>query len=410
MKTRLRRLPLALLFGLGMISPLAAQAAAPTVAVAAHEPSRQAVVDEAMKYLHYRYVFSGGNPKTGFSCIGFVWYVFQSLGVNMPGNLNTAIAAYPRIRERNLLPGDIVFFHNTVWNGVSHVAIYIGNGRVIHAENPRRGVNISSIRNDQVEGNYWQQHYLTAERPLARQSWTPPPAPSYPQAVVTVPSLNVRADHSLDATVVTVITRGAVVSVLGSSGAWFQIQMSDGTGGWLVQAGVRVESGTRGAEGHGNGGRTGRRKGKSHRRSKPGTYSVVPGVRIHTGPSLTASVISLTTDGMTVAVLGHTHGFTHIRCSNGLGGWIASQFLIHPRQSGGSAKRRRSKAPSAHPATLSITAHIRTGPSLSARIIQWVRAGTRVAILRSVPLWDYVRVNSKLKGYIYSQFLVRQNK
>jgi cell wall-associated NlpC family hydrolase len=110
--------------------------------------SGSAVVAEAMKFLGYPYSYTGASPATGFSCIGFVSYVYHQLGVNMPGDLGDAMAAYPTVPESGLEPGDIIFFQNTWWAGVSHVGIYIGGGEIIHAENPQRGVTISRISDD----------------------------------------------------------------------------------------------------------------------------------------------------------------------------------------------------------------------------------------------------------------------
>ena len=347
---------------------------------AASEPSRQAVISEAMKYLHYPYARIGSTPQTGFSCIGFVSYVFRSLGINMPGTLSLAMAAYPHVSESQLLPGDIVFFRNTLWKGVSHVAIYIGGGEVIHAENPNRGVNISAIRNDPVEGSYWQEHYLVAERPLVGETAYSGISSHGQQAVVDVPSLNLRSAPSLNATVVTVMMRGTEVSVLGSWSKWLHLEMSQGVTGWAVAAGLDLS-------------------GKSTVRPvSPGvhTYPVLAGVNIHAEPSISAHILAVTTPNMMVSVLSHSKGFTEIRTSAGVTGWVLARFVDVPDATHASSDRK---------GTLAITAHLRTGPSLNAHIIEWVKAGTRVSILGKVPLWDHVRLNRKLAGYIYSEFV-----
>src|SRR5579884_2084499 len=213
-------------------------------ALAAQQVTGKQVVSFAMQFLHVRYAWIGDNPKTGFSCIGFVWYVFEHLGVSMPGNLPDAVVSFRHVKERKLMPGDIVFFQNTLWKGVSHVAIYIGHGKVIHAENPKRGVNISAIRNDPVEGSYWQQHYLVGERPLTweKQSGQRHVKEANPSAIATVsvPELNFRSDHSLGAGIVTVLSQGTKVTVLGSWGGWLNVRIADGTSGWLVAAGVTL--------------------------------------------------------------------------------------------------------------------------------------------------------------------------
>jgi uncharacterized protein YgiM (DUF1202 family) len=380
----------ALVLGL-TVMPLAGSLSPLSTAAAASSVTRQMVVNEAMQFHHYRYALTGSSPKTGFSCIGFVWYVFQSLGIDMPGNLSSAIAAYPRIRERDLLPGDIIFFQNTWWKGLSHVAIYIGHGRVIHAENFTRGVSISALRNDPVEGSYYQEHYLTAERVLTGAAAAPYASPGHGQAVVSVPSLNFRANPSLSAVVMTVVTRGTSLSVSGSWNGWLHVSTGDLTG-WVVQAGVQLDSRTSaGTPG-------GHHRASGHRARR---YAILPGVNIHDGPALTDTVISATTTGMTVRVLGRRNPFTHIQTPSGLSGWVMTRFIEGTVSTG----RRTNHGGARAKQVLTIRAHLRTGPSLYDRIIEWVPAGTRLAVLGHVPLWDHVRLSAKLSGYIYASFI-----
>jgi cell wall-associated NlpC family hydrolase len=69
-------------------------------------------------------------------------------------------ASGPRISSKDLQPGDLVFFSNTYKRGLSHVAIYMGNGKIVHAENPGTGVTISDLWSD-----YYSAHYTGAIRP-----------------------------------------------------------------------------------------------------------------------------------------------------------------------------------------------------------------------------------------------------
>jgi cell wall-associated NlpC family hydrolase len=64
-----------------------------------------------------------------------------------------------------LQPGDLLFFQNTNWPGLSHVGIYIGDGKFVHAEYYGVGVTVSSLSNDPRDANYWSVHYRTANRP-----------------------------------------------------------------------------------------------------------------------------------------------------------------------------------------------------------------------------------------------------
>src|SRR5437588_1105255 len=123
---------LALFCCVGLVTPsvaLGVDAAWGTRANAA-SVSGDAVVQYAERFLGYPYTTVGNSPSTGFSCIGFVSYVYQSLGIGVPDGLSGAYAFAPQIAFSSLQPGDVLFFQNTVWPGLSHTAIYIGGGKM----------------------------------------------------------------------------------------------------------------------------------------------------------------------------------------------------------------------------------------------------------------------------------------
>jgi len=112
-----------------------------------------AMIHEGEKYLGYPYVWGGSKPSTSFDCSGFVSWVLNHSGWNVGRqtaqglcNLCTPISA------SNARPGDLVFFKGTYDTpGVSHVGIYVGNGRMLHCGNP---ISYTSINT-----NYWQNHF-----------------------------------------------------------------------------------------------------------------------------------------------------------------------------------------------------------------------------------------------------------
>ena len=119
------------------------------------------IVGVASQYLGYRYTWGGHSPGTGFDCSGFVWYVYQKAGINVPlHDLWGQLQAGPRISQANLQPGDIVFFQNTYKAGLSHNGIYIGGGRFINAQDYGSGVRVASIYE-----SYWAARYFGASRP-----------------------------------------------------------------------------------------------------------------------------------------------------------------------------------------------------------------------------------------------------
>ncbi len=139
---------------------------APTVS--AGTPSASAVVATVEQYIGYPYATVGDEPSTGFSCIGLVHFVFAQNGVDVPENLSQAYASAPQVDQTSLQPGDLVFFQNTVWAGISHVDIYVGAGKMIGADSAQTGVQW-----DTLADAYWQQHYLGATRPLSTSTGTP---------------------------------------------------------------------------------------------------------------------------------------------------------------------------------------------------------------------------------------------
>lgn len=100
----------------------------------------------------------GGTTKAGFDCSGFVSYVYKGLGVSLPRTSSGMHASGSKVQKDNLASGDLVFF-NTSGKGVSHVGIYIGDGKFIHSSSSK-GVKIDKL-NDPY---YWGDRYVGAKR------------------------------------------------------------------------------------------------------------------------------------------------------------------------------------------------------------------------------------------------------
>ncbi len=109
-----------------------------------------------------RYRRGGRSPHRGFDCSGFVHYVYaQVLGVDLPENSAGQFHNSRKIDRDALRPGDLVFFH-TRGKRVSHVGIYLGQGRFIHA--PTTG---ERVRVDRLGEHYWSRRFAGARRPDA---------------------------------------------------------------------------------------------------------------------------------------------------------------------------------------------------------------------------------------------------
>lgn len=117
--------------------------------------SGQFIVDYAMQYLGYSYVYAGNGPG-GFDCSGFTQYVIlNTLGIDMGHDVAGQINSGYWVDWGNWQPGDLVFFAGTYRPGISHVGIYIGDGQFIHAENEGTGVTTSSVWSDYYSGHYY---------------------------------------------------------------------------------------------------------------------------------------------------------------------------------------------------------------------------------------------------------------
>lgn len=108
---------------------------------------RSKLVNYAKKYLGYRYVWGGTSFSRdgGVDCSGFVKLVYREFGYTLQRTSREQAQRGTKISQSSLKPGDLVFYGNNSSGYINHVAIYIGNGKVIHASNRRDGIKISGL-------------------------------------------------------------------------------------------------------------------------------------------------------------------------------------------------------------------------------------------------------------------------
>jgi cell wall-associated NlpC family hydrolase len=131
------------------------------VADKAHTVADQAshLVVNAMGFLGVPYKRGGNSADTGFDCSGFVRAIYeQTVGLLLPRRADQQAAATQVIDKKELQPGDLVFF-NTMRRNFSHVGIYVGDGKFIHA--PRSG---AQIRVEDMGVAYWARRFNGARR------------------------------------------------------------------------------------------------------------------------------------------------------------------------------------------------------------------------------------------------------
>jgi cell wall-associated NlpC family hydrolase len=124
---------------------------------------RDALVDLAMSLRDIPYASGGSTPSTGFDCSGFVRYVFaRAIGMRLPANAASQFLAGLKVSRGRLKTGDLVFFHTSGKRRISHVGIYLSNGRFIHAPTRGKTVEVSSLNE-----SYWSRRFAGARRPAA---------------------------------------------------------------------------------------------------------------------------------------------------------------------------------------------------------------------------------------------------
>lgn len=110
-------------------------------------PARADIALFALGLLDTRYRWGGRGPATGFDCSGLVSHVFrEAAGLRVQGSSAELGQKARPVPSDQLQPGDLVFF-NTLGSRHSHVGVYVGNGRFVHASNPRTGVRIDPLSN-----------------------------------------------------------------------------------------------------------------------------------------------------------------------------------------------------------------------------------------------------------------------
>lgn len=105
------------------------------------------------------YRYGGNSPESGFDCSGLVAHVFrEAYGVDLPHNARAQSELGRRVSLSELRAGDLVFY-NTQNRPFSHVGIYLGDGRFVHA--PKTG---AQVRVESIRGRYWMRRFDGARR------------------------------------------------------------------------------------------------------------------------------------------------------------------------------------------------------------------------------------------------------
>lgn len=120
--------------------------------------TQAATVKVAQQLIGTPYVYGGHSPERGFDCSGLVYYSHAQAGQQLPRTVLGQYRSSRPVLSRELRPGDLVFFRTTRQR-VSHVGIYLGEGRFVHAPSSGKAVTVGSF-----DQSYWRKRFIRGGR------------------------------------------------------------------------------------------------------------------------------------------------------------------------------------------------------------------------------------------------------
>lgn len=118
---------------------------------------RQTLTRKALSCRGFPYRWGGSRLKSGVDCSGFTRYLYLKLGIQLPHSARLQFSKGTPVAVLEMMPGDLVFFNTK--GPLTHVGMYIGDGRFVHASNPKRGINI-----DRLASRYYKPRFAGARR------------------------------------------------------------------------------------------------------------------------------------------------------------------------------------------------------------------------------------------------------
>ena len=135
---------------------LAACSSSPTTT--SHSSLALTALKHARAQIGVKYRYGGTNPATGFDCSGLVYYSYSRAGKRLPRSTKGLYKVSRSVEPSELRPGDLVFFKINR-RKVSHVGIYLGNSRFVHAPSTGKHVEVTSLEN-----RYWRKRFSRGGR------------------------------------------------------------------------------------------------------------------------------------------------------------------------------------------------------------------------------------------------------
>jgi cell wall-associated NlpC family hydrolase len=121
--------------------------------------ARKNLANQALSYRGMPYIRGAASPSRGFDCSGLVYFLLRQRGYNPPRTAAGYAHFGTSVAKKDLKPGDLLLFANTYKHGISHIGVYLGNGKFVHAATAREGVRVDSLSKP-----YYSHKYYGARR------------------------------------------------------------------------------------------------------------------------------------------------------------------------------------------------------------------------------------------------------
>jgi cell wall-associated NlpC family hydrolase len=120
----------------------------------ARKPLGERAATIALRAVGVPYRWGGTSPASGFDCSGLVYWAYGRVGIELPHSSHALFALGRPVARGRLKPGDVLFF-----SGLGHVGLYVGRGRMVHA--PQSGRRVEIVR---LDGSYYGGSFVSARR------------------------------------------------------------------------------------------------------------------------------------------------------------------------------------------------------------------------------------------------------
>ena len=118
------------------------------------------VIATGLDYLGTKYQYGAPAGVTyAFDCSSFTQYIFKKIGIKLPRTSSAQASKGEKVAKSDLQKGDLVFFKSPKSSKISHVAVYIGSNKILHASG-------DAVKISKLTSSYWKKNYVTARRVL----------------------------------------------------------------------------------------------------------------------------------------------------------------------------------------------------------------------------------------------------